>query len=232
VSVTQQLPDPDARDDDRVPAGDRASERRTTVVLALLFGAVALFTGIDLAMDLGHGVEPSHAIAEGLTVLAGLAGASWMIARLGAVSRHARTLGRRAEVLEADLARSRVALAASKEEAERWRAEVRHLASGLGDAIDRQLGRWGLSQAEQEVALLLLKGLSHKEIADVRGTGEATVRQQSASIYRKAGLQGRHDLAAFFLEDLLAPRGENRGDGAGSPRDKFVESARGTPDRR
>ena len=36
--------------------------------------------------------------------------------------------------------------------------------------------------------------------------GEATVRQQSTAIYRKAGLDGRHDLAAFFLEDLLAPR--------------------------
>ena len=73
-------------------------------------------------------------------------------------------------------------------------------------AIDRQLERWGLSAAEHEVALLLLKGLSHKTIADRRGTEEATVRQQSRAIYRKAGLAGRHDLAAFFLEDLLAPR--------------------------
>ena len=77
---------------------------------------------------------------------------------------------------------------------------------GLGGAIDRQLADWGLSPAEQDVALLLLKGLSHKEIADLRGTSEATVRQQSRGIYRKAGLEGRHDLAAFFLEDLLGPR--------------------------
>jgi hypothetical protein len=32
------------------------------------------------------------------------------------------------------------------------------------------------------------------------------VRQQAGSIYRKAGLGGRRDLAAFFLEDLLGPR--------------------------
>jgi DNA-binding CsgD family transcriptional regulator len=210
VARTEQLPDPEAGGVDHVPARGGASERRTSVVLAILFGAVAVLTGVDLAMDIGHGIDPSHAVAEGLVVLTGLAGASWMITRLGAVSRRARTLGHRAEALEADLARSRAALAVSRQEAERWRAEVRHLASGLGDAIDRQLDRWGLSQAEQEVALLLLKGLSHKEIADVRGTGEATVRQQSASIYRKAGLEGRHDLAAFFLEDLLAPRGEAR----------------------
>ena len=54
--------------------------------------------------------------------------------------------------------------------------------------------------------MLLLKGLSHKEIAAIRNVGEATVRQQAGSIYRKAGLEGRRDLAAFFLEDLLGPR--------------------------
>lgn len=34
----------------------------------------------------------------------------------------------------------------------------------------------------------------------------ATVRQQARNLYKKAGLSGRHDLAAFFLEDLLTPR--------------------------
>jgi hypothetical protein len=36
--------------------------------------------------------------------------------------------------------------------------------------------------------------------------GETTARQQAGAIYRKAGLSGRHELAAFFLEDLLGPR--------------------------
>jgi len=51
----------------------------------------------------------------------------------------------------------------------------------------------------------LLKGLSHREIADIRGVSERTVRQQSRALYRKAGLSGRADLAAYFLEDLLLP---------------------------
>ena len=58
----------------------------------------------------------------------------------------------------------------------------------------------------EEVALLLLKGLSHKEIAEVRGVAETTVRQQARALYKKAGLGGRNDLAAFFLEDLLGPQ--------------------------
>jgi hypothetical protein len=43
-------------------------------------------------------------------------------------------------------------------------------------------------------------------VPSIRAVSEATARQQAAAVYRKAGVAGRHDLAAFFLEDLLAPR--------------------------
>ena len=76
---------------------------------------------------------------------------------------------------------------------------------GLGAALDRQFERWALSEAEKEVALLLLKGLSHKEIAELRSVTEATARQQARAMYKKAGLSGRAHLAAFFLEDLMLP---------------------------
>lgn len=107
-------------------------------------------------------------------------------------------LRRRERLLMGDLDRARA-------EAERWRRDASGLLRGLGAAIDAQFERWGLSSAEREVALLLLKGLAHKEIAEVRGTSEKTVRQQALSAYRKAGLTGRAELSAFFLEDLLLP---------------------------
>jgi DNA-binding CsgD family transcriptional regulator len=88
---------------------------------------------------------------------------------------------------------------------QRWRSESRSLLNGLGEAIDAQFSRWNLTEAEREVALLLLKGLSVKEISAVRATSERTIRAQSASLYSKAGLTGRAALSAFFLEDLLAP---------------------------
>lgn len=56
--------------------------------------------------------------------------------------------------------------------------------------IDEQFGRWKLTGAE-------------KEIAVIRGTSERSTRQQSLLIYQKSGLSGRAELAAFFLEDLL-----------------------------
>lgn len=86
-----------------------------------------------------------------------------------------------------------------------WRDETRALLKGLGEAIDRQFLTWKLTEAERDVGLLILKGLSLKEIADVRVTSERTIRAQARSIYAKAGLSGRAALSAFFLEDLLAP---------------------------
>lgn len=99
---------------------------------------------------------------------------------------------------------------------EHWRAQVRQHVEGLSKAIGLQFSTWQLSAGETDVALLLLKGLSHKEIARLRDTSEATVRQQAAAIYRKSGLQSRAELAAFFLEDLLAPQPSGDGRPAGT----------------
>jgi DNA-binding CsgD family transcriptional regulator len=90
-------------------------------------------------------------------------------------------------------------------ESARWRREMDEHLRGLGAAMQRQFATWGLSRAEQDVALLMLKGFSHKEIARLRGCSEATVRQQAASIYQKADLPGRAGLSAFFLEGLFLP---------------------------
>ena len=87
----------------------------------------------------------------------------------------------------------------------RWRAEARTYLDGLGNAIETQFSRWNFTAAEREVALLLLKGLSIKEIAQIRGVSERTVHEQGRAVYSKAGLTGRTALSAFFLEDLLAP---------------------------
>jgi DNA-binding NarL/FixJ family response regulator len=88
---------------------------------------------------------------------------------------------------------------------ERWREQMAAQLRELGSAIQAQFAAWRLTPSEQEVGLLLLKGFSHKEIARLRRTSEATVRQQAASLYQKAELDGRAALSAFFLEDLLLP---------------------------
>jgi len=93
-------------------------------------------------------------------------------------------------------------LAKTKAEAEKLKAETMS-SPGMNDNFGRQFEQWQLSPAERDVALLLLKGLSYQQIAASRNAAEGTVRQQALSVYRKAGLSGRSELAAFFLEDLL-----------------------------
>ncbi len=162
------------------------------------FVAVALLAALDLASDLKEGTTVGHVVSEGGVFLVGMLGAVFMARRLMRVVRSERAAREEALAL-ADR------LKATEAEAARWRGEARDLLQGLGAALDRQFERWALSPAEKEVALLLLKGLSHKEIAEVRSITEATARQQASAVYKKAGLSGRNDLAAFFLEDLLLP---------------------------
>jgi DNA-binding CsgD family transcriptional regulator len=94
---------------------------------------------------------------------------------------------------------------AFRQQAEAWRTGSKKYLDGLSQSIDLQLDQWQLSAAEKEVAFLLLKGLSLKEIAVARGTSEKTARVQSSAVYSKSGLAGRSELSAFFLEDLLPP---------------------------
>ena len=189
---------------DREDLGTRAAtdgrrELASSVALAVLFGIIVLLVGLDLALDRRGGTTAAHASIEGGVVVIGLVAATRYVMRVRALVHEARDLRRQTRELGARLD-------ASLAEAARWRRESAGLIAGLGAAIDEQLERWNLTPAEQEIALLLLKGLSHKEIARARGVSETTVRHQARSLYGKAGLTGRSDLAAFFLEDLLGPR--------------------------
>lgn len=79
------------------------------------------------------------------------------------------------------------------------------IASQYRDAMQRQFDNWQLTESEQDVVILMLKGLSFREIAQLRETREKTVRQQASTVYRKAGVASRNELAAWFFEDLLEP---------------------------
>lgn len=77
------------------------------------------------------------------------------------------------------------------------------LAQHLSKKIAIQSDIWNLSKTEKEIAVLLIKGFSSKEIAAMRNTSEKTVREQASAIYLKAGVNNRANLASFFIEDIL-----------------------------
>lgn len=180
------------RDSDFIPEG------KLLAGVLVAFLAVAVLAAIDIFSDLAEGTALSHVLSEAVVLLVGLTGSAFIARRLVLTLRRARVVERQAVDLEERLA-------VTEAEAQRWRSEARDLMDGLAAAIDQQFDRWALSPAEKETALLLLKGLSHKEIANIRHVSEATARQQARAVYKKAGLSGRHDLAAFFLEDLMLP---------------------------
>lgn len=160
------------------------TDNRSAMLAIGMFAAVMVLIGWDLYVDYGEGAGIWHLGAEFVVVLIAVAGIV---------------------VMWRQLDRTRSELAAAQVEAAQWRKESAELLAGLGAAIERQFERWQLSVAEKDVALLLLKGLSHKEIAIARETSERTVREQGRAVYRKSGLGGRSALSAFFLEDLLLP---------------------------
>ena len=173
--------------------------RRPLLFAGAALAAVAILAALDLLGDLRAGTTAIHVAIEGSIAVVGAVGA-------GVLARRVWRLGHRIQAAETAVVELTRDVAAAQADAARWRAEAGELVRGLADAIDRQLAAWHLTASEAEVARLLLKGLSHKEIAAVRAGSEATARQQATTVYRKAGLAGRAELAAFFLEDLLGPR--------------------------
>lgn len=94
-------------------------------------------------------------------------------------------------------------LAAAADAGRAWRAQSEHLFKGLSVAVATQFEAWELTEAESEIASLILKGASLRDIAVLRKTSEGTIRQQAQSVYRKSGLGNRSELSAYFLEDLF-----------------------------
>lgn len=164
------------------------------LVLALFMTVVSSFMLFDLVDDYHEGIAVYHLLPEAICGIVGVGTAFYLFSRF---------LQKRHKALSH--ARQEVAMA--RKSASEWQQQASTFRTGLTEAITKQLRAWNLTEAEQDICFLLLKGFSLQEIADLRHTSERTVRQQASIIYRKSGLSGRVQLAAFFLEDLLSPAG-------------------------
>jgi DNA-binding CsgD family transcriptional regulator len=153
-----------------------------------VLGFVVLASGLDLYTDLSHGATASHITKEAVIVVLAAAFIVWI------------WLGQRRQV--AELVQLKQELA-DRHNFERMSEDVQKLRRQLSDVVSKQFDDWHLTESEKAVGWLLLKGLSLKEIAIIRETLEKTVRQQASSLYKKAGLNGRHAFSAWFIEDLL-----------------------------
>lgn len=80
------------------------------------------------------------------------------------------------------------------EELSRALASVWEEPKGLGHFVERALDRAELTAKERDVARLLLKGLSTREMAGVTGNTEKTLKHHIASIFHKFGVASRAEL--------------------------------------
>lgn len=170
---------------------DETFAPRFRLLLALAFLAVVAGGITDLLLDRPATWRSAHVLFEAalIALSLGLATVLWV-----SWYRAARSL-----------VETRRALAARQDERDQWRERARLSLEGLAQAMDAQFGAWDLTPAEREVTVLVLRGLGHKQIAARTGRSERTVRQHAVAVYRKSGLGGRAELAAFFLGDLPLP---------------------------
>lgn len=165
------------------------STRTKEIVLILIFAIVVGASGADLAADLSHGADTEHVVKEVVVVSISTIAIGWLL------------WGLRLQRLEIKSLQQEIETANNTRISPR--KYVLEARKKLGNVVTRQFSEWLLTGSEAEVGWLLLKGLSLKEIAMVRSTQEKTVRQQASSIYKKAGVSGRHAFAAWFIEDIL-----------------------------
>lgn len=160
------------------------------IKLALLLIVFPAYQAWDLYQLFSTGAD-FHVVTEAVATLA-------FIAILFVVIRERRRAAKEFESLKAS---AEAAQRAAAERDEVSRQSTRHFLQ----TMQIQFDSWKLTPSEKDVALLLVKGLSLEEIAQARNSGAKTVRQHAANVYAKANLNGRHQLAAYFLEDLLVP---------------------------
>jgi DNA-binding CsgD family transcriptional regulator len=163
-------------------------------LLALALASIIVGGTLDLWMDQPTEWLSFHVIFETLMIVGALLIATTLWLGWWHAERSAEALRR--------------SLEAHREARDAWQQSARSALEGLGEAVDQRFRAWGLTPAEGEAALLLLKGYSHKHVAQKSGRNERTARQHASSEYQKAGLAGRAELAAFFFEDLTLPATE------------------------
>ena len=82
--------------------------------------------------------------------------------------------------------------------------QARKMTSGqFNDVVEAYFDRLAFTQAEKDVAWLLLKGMNTNEIAALRETKAGTVKAQCTALYRKAGVNSKGQLFSQVVEDLL-----------------------------
>lgn len=81
--------------------------------------------------------------------------------------------------------------------------QLRAASGAFMELLEECFAQWNLTPAEKDVALFAIKGMNTAEIANLRGVSEGTIKAQTNSIYKKAGVSGRTQLLSQFIDELV-----------------------------
>ncbi|GGF77379.1 helix-turn-helix transcriptional regulator [Alteromonas lipolytica] len=157
-------------------------------IFSLALICIVILKCMDLYIDFHEDLEPLHIIQESVLILISSALFVFLIIDI-------RQRSNALKALKVDLELSNSKVSQMSEELKRSKRD-------FFAAVQDQFERWQLTPSEKEVGLFLLKGLSLNEIAEMRQTSEKTIRHQASAVYKKSECTGRHELAAFFFEEL------------------------------
>ena len=159
---------------------------KSIVIIFLIIMSLNFF---DVLTDISLGIPGWHIFSEILIVIVSGMGALFLIKDI------------RAKTFDISILKQELLI--SDDKFRNISEEMKNARHEYSAVIHSQFEQWSLTSSEQEIAMLLLKGLSFKEISGVRNTKEKTVRQQASVIYAKANVEGRQEFAAWFLEDFM-----------------------------
>lgn len=157
------------------------------------FLCIVLLAAFDIWFDFQHGIPFRYLIFEGLVFFLALIGFNFFLQRFLQSSKNQRS---KLTHLQDEIDRKDQQLGSLNK-------KIKSFKEAFAEDIERTFREWEFTKAESQVAGLLLKGLSIKEIATIRQANENTVRSQCTSIYRKSKLANRSQLSSYFFDDLI-----------------------------
>jgi len=128
------------------------------IILIVMLLIVIIINTADFLKDIGQGDEWMHIGLEILTVCLSLWGIFMLVNSIKKRSLEIDLLSQQVEQANSDL--------------ELTHHKLKKIGREYSKYLHKQFEAWELTPSEKEVALVLLKGLSFKEIAELRNTKE------------------------------------------------------------
>jgi len=164
-----------------------------SIRFSLFFLCLLIMVVFDIYFDFQNSIPVKYLLFETLIFFLSLVGFYFFVSRALALQEKK---SQKIQKLEGEIIEK-------QNHVERLTYRVNSYKDALAHEIEQTFKRWAFTKAESQVAALLLKGLSLKEIAEVRNCHENTVRSQCTSIYKKSKLNNRSQLSSYFLDDLI-----------------------------